>query len=169
MELIVTPDGMARWNGHEMRCALGRGGIVAAAAKREGDGATPAGLLAMQRVLYRPDRGPVPVFRLASCPVAPGDGWCDDPADSDYNRPVTLPHRARCETLWRHDALYDLVCVLGWNDAPIVPGAGSAIFLHVARPDYAPTEGCVALDRSDLERVLSEAAPGDVVRVLLGA
>ncbi len=166
MELIVTPDGMARWGARNMCCALGRAGIVAATAKREGDGATPAGNLAMRRVLYRPDRLAAPVSRLASCPLEPRDGWCDDPADADYNRPVTLPHRARCEALWRDDALYDLLCVLGWNDEPVRPGVGSAIFLHVARPRYAPTEGCVALARDDLLAVLSEAAPGDAVRVV---
>ncbi len=166
MQLIVTSDGWARWGARTMRCALGRSGI--ATAKREGDGATPAGLLPMRCVLYRPDRGPAPASRLALRPTARDDGWCDDPADPDYNRPVTLPHRARCETLWRDDGLYDLVCVLGWNDAPAVPGAGSAIFLHVARPDFAPTEGCVALARDDLSVVLSEAGPGDAVQVIAG-
>ena len=88
-------------------------------------------------------------------PIAPDDGWCDDPADADYNRMVRLPHPARCEELWRDDALYDLIGVLGWNDAPVVRGRGSAIFLHVARPDFAPTEGCVALAATDLRAVLA--------------
>lgn len=45
--------------------------------------------------------------------------------------------------------------MLGWNDAPVQRSRGSAIFLHVARPDYAPTEGCIALALGDLERILA--------------
>src|SRR6185312_8513924 len=90
-------------------------------------------------------------------PIAPQDGWCDDPADTVYNRPVHLPYRARAERLWREDGIYDLIVPLGYNDAPAVPGLGSAIFLHVARPDFGPTEGCVALARADLLALLADA------------
>jgi L,D-peptidoglycan transpeptidase YkuD (ErfK/YbiS/YcfS/YnhG family) len=88
-------------------------------------------------------------------PIAPTDGWCDDPGHRDYNRYVRLPHDARCEELWRTDGLYDIIGVLGWNDSPVLRRRGSAIFLHVSRPDYAPTEGCVALSIADLWRVLA--------------
>ena len=162
-DLVVTADGWLAAGGRRFRCALGRAGILAA--KREGDGATPAGRWPLRQVLFRPDRLTPPRTRLPCSPLAPGDGWCDDPAHGDYNRRVRLPHPARCETLWRADALYDIVAVLGYNDAPPVPGLGSAIFLHVARPDYGPTEGCVALSRPDLETVLAEAVPGDSVLV----
>ncbi|HEX7760428.1 MAG TPA: L,D-transpeptidase family protein, partial [Caulobacteraceae bacterium] len=98
-------------------------------------------------------------------PIAPSDGWCDAPADPAYNRPVTLPYPASAEHLWREDHVYDLIVVLGHNDDPPVAGMGSAIFLHLARPDYAPTEGCVALSRPDLERVLAMARPGDALTI----
>ena len=146
-------------------CALGRSGVVAAAVKQEGDGCSPAGVWPMRRLLYRPDRGPAPATRLPSQAIGPGDGWCDDPADGAYNRPVRLPYPASAEALWREDALYDLIVVLGHNDAPVVAGAGSAIFLHVAAPGYAPTEGCVALSRGDLEAVLGRAGPGDALAI----
>lgn len=136
-----------------VRAALGHGGVRAD--KQEGDGATPIGALALRRVLYRADRGPPPECALPIEPLAPDDGWCDDPGHADYNRMVRLPHAARCEALWRADEIYDLVGVLGWNDAPVVRGRGSAIFLHVARPGYPPTEGCVALAPADLRRVLA--------------
>lgn len=136
-----------------VRAALGHGGVRAD--KQEGDGATPIGALALRRVLYRADRGPPPECALPIEPLAPDDGWCDDPGHADYNRMVRLPHAARCEALWRDDEIYDLVGVLGWNDAPVVRGRGSAIFLHVARPGYPPTEGCVALAPADLRRVLA--------------
>jgi len=161
---MVQPDGTARWGARAMRCALGRAGV--ARDKREGDGATPIGVFPIRQVLYRPDRLAMPTTGLPVAAIAPSDGWCDDPEDADYNRKVVLPHRARCESLWREDHVYDLLAVLGHNDAPVVKGAGSAIFLHVAREGYAPTEGCVALDLDDLLAVLKEAAPGDTVRVI---
>ena len=163
MDLIVSPSGQARWGGLRVRCALGRGGITRN--KREGDGTTPIGKWPMRRLLYRTDRVSRPKTRLDITEIRPEDGWCDDPADLAYNQPVKLPYAGRHERLWREDEIYDLLVVLGYNDNPVVPGLGSAIFLHVARPDYSPTEGCVALARSDLERVLAEAQSGDRVVV----
>jgi L,D-peptidoglycan transpeptidase YkuD (ErfK/YbiS/YcfS/YnhG family) len=158
MDLLVYAPGWALWGGERLRCAIGRGGIRAD--KREGDGATPAGTFPMRRLLYRADRLPAPATRLAAIPIAPRDGWCDDPAGADYNRPVRLPATTGAEPLWREDGVYDLIVPLGYNDDPVVPGAGSAIFLHVARPDYAPTAGCIALAQADLLRVLAGADVG---------
>lgn len=163
-EAVVTPDGRLHLPGRTFRVALGRGGVRAD--KQEGDGATPAGLLPLRRVLYRADRGPIPRVAVPREPIGQTDGWCDDPGHPDYNRMVTLPHPARCEELWRRDALYDIIGVLGWNDAPVERGRGSAIFLHVARPGYAPTEGCVALAAADLREAL--AAGLTALRVMAG-
>lgn len=135
-------------------CALGRAGIVPAEAKREGDGGTPTGRLALRRLLFRADRLPRPNVAVAVEPLSPDDGWCDDPSDGAYNRPVRLPFAPGHERLWREDSAYDVVGVLGWNDAPAVPGRGSAIFLHLARPGLTPTEGCVALALPDLLAIL---------------
>jgi L,D-peptidoglycan transpeptidase YkuD (ErfK/YbiS/YcfS/YnhG family) len=98
--------------------------------------------------------------------IAAHDGWCDAPADRNYNRPVRLPYAATAEHLWRSDALYDVVVVLDYNERPCMRGRGSAIFMHVARPGYAPTEGCIALARPHLLRLLERLAPGDAVAVL---
>lgn len=155
MDLLVYAPGIALWDGRRLRCALGHGGIQTA--KREGDGTTPAGVFAMRQVLFRADRLAAPSTRLSVMPLRRDDGWCDDPADPFYNRPVRLPHKASAETLWRDDGVYDLIVPLGYNDDPVVAGAGSAIFLHVARAPYAPTEGCVALSREDLLAVLRDA------------
>jgi L,D-peptidoglycan transpeptidase YkuD (ErfK/YbiS/YcfS/YnhG family) len=154
MDLLVDRNA-ARWGALAMRCALGRGGI--SGRKREGDGATPAGAFPMRRLLYRPDRIAKPATALPLAPLAEHDGWCDAPGDPAYNRMVTLPYGAGAEHLWRGDALYDLIVPLGYNDDPVESGRGSAIFLHIARPDYGPTEGCVALSRDDLLAVLREA------------
>lgn len=153
MRAIVTPNGILTLGRETFRAALGRGGVQAD--KREGDGATPIGLLPLRRVLYRPDRGAAPTCAVPVEAISPHDGWCDDPTHPAYNRPVRLPIDASAEALWREDTVYDIVGILGWNDAPVRPSLGSAIFLHVAREDFAPTEGCVALAPDDLRRVLA--------------
>jgi len=139
-------------------CALGRSGVVRH--KREGDGATPAGRLGLLAVLYRPDRIRRPPTALPVIPLAPDAGWCDDPADRRYNRPVRLPCAAGHERLWRSDRLYDVVVVLDYNFERPRPGAGSAIFLHIAAPDFAPTEGCVAVSMTAMRRLLARAGTG---------
>lgn len=168
MDLVVDGRGVARWDGRRLRCTVGRGGIVPADDKREGDGATPAGRWVMREVLLRADRLGAIVTPLPCRELSPQDGWCDDPADPAYNRPVRLPYGARCEPLWREDRVYDVIAPLGFNDDPVVPGQGSAIFLHVAAPGFAPTAGCVALALADLLAILRAARPGTAVQVLAG-
>ncbi|GGE49458.1 hypothetical protein GCM10011367_25410 [Marinicauda pacifica] len=155
-----TPDKLTR-----VRCALGKNGLVAAEDKREGDGASPVGHWPIRRALFRPDRLARPHTRLVIDPTQPEDGWCDSPEDPAYNRPVRLPYAASCETLQRQDELYDIVVILGHNDDPPVPGLGSAIFLHCAKPGYPPTLGCVALAKEDLIDVLGKVSPGDRLEI----
>ena len=167
MDLIVGPDGTVRFGRDRYPGAVGRSGI--SSAKREGDGATPAGAFPLRAVLYRPDRLPKPPTGLPVSEITPDDGWCDDPASPDYNRRVSLPivrsarvdarHAASCERLWRDDGLYDVLIVAGYNDDPVVPGRGSAIFVHVAAPGGGPTEGCVALEKPALLSVLRGLGP----------
>lgn len=161
--LNLAPDRTLRWKGRAYRCAIGAGGIRAT--KREGDLVTPAGCFQLRSLLYRPDREPVPVSRLPAAAIRRTDGWCDDPDDPLYNRPVTLPYPARTESLWRDDHLYDLLVVLGHNDDPVRPGAGSAIFLHLAHTDFPSTEGCVALKRVDLLEILADFDTETILRV----
>lgn len=160
MDLIVTSDGWLEWPGGRVRCALGPSGVTPAAEKREGDGATPAGVFPIRRVLYRPDRGAAPKTALPVSALEPDDGWCEVPEDPNYNKPIKLPYPASAESLWREDHLYDLVVVIGHNDDPVVRGLGSAIFFHLARPDYSPTQGCVAVSRPDMEKILAALTPG---------
>ena len=166
-DLIVTGDGAGGWRaeiaGRRFRCAVGRGGLTGE--KREGDGATPIGAWPLRRLHYRPDRLDPPKTDVPLRPIRADDGWCDDPTDAAYNRLIKLPYPAGHEVLWREDALYDLVGELGYNDAPPRPGAGSAIFLHVARPDYGPTEGCVALAKPELLEVVVLLRPDSRVVV----
>jgi len=145
--------------------ALGRGGIKAN--KREGDGATPRGRFKLKRLWWRPDRGPRPRTRLPVRRITPTDAWCEDPADRRYNRPIRLPTGATGDRLWRVDPLYDLVIELDHNTHPRIAGRGSAVFIHVARPRYAPTVGCVALKADALLRLLNILAQSTEITIHL--
>ena len=165
MDIVVSPRGILKWAGTEVQCALGRSGV--GATKREGDGVTPIGAFPLRQVMYRPDRVEAPETGLPVRAIELADGWCDDPGDPRYNQLVRLPYKAGHERLWRDDGLYDLLAVIGYNDDPIEAGLGSAIFMHVARPDYQPTEGCVAVNLLDLQAILRDCYPHD--RIVIGA
>ena len=157
-DIVVTPDGLARVGGRSFRCAVGRGGV--SLDKREGDGATPVGRWPLRQLFYRADRLSRPSTILPTRALKQQDGWCDAPADPAYNTNVALPYGASAEQLWRRDHVYDLIVVVGYNDAPVVPFKGSAIFLHMARQNYLPTAGCVAFARSDLLAILRTIGTG---------
>jgi L,D-peptidoglycan transpeptidase YkuD (ErfK/YbiS/YcfS/YnhG family) len=152
---IIVEKGFVHHAGRSWPCAVGRNGIVPAAVKREGDGCTPAGIYAIRHVLYRPDRVAPPLTALPVRRIRPHDGWCDAADHPQYNRLVPRPFPASHEQLWRTDHLYDLIVVLGYNDDPVVPGKGSAIFMHVATADYRGTAGCVALRLDHLLELLA--------------
>jgi L,D-peptidoglycan transpeptidase YkuD (ErfK/YbiS/YcfS/YnhG family) len=138
-------------------CALGRGGQ--SVRKREGDGATPIGHWPLKRVYFRADRMIRPITQLPVTRLRFVDGWCDAPGDRNYNRAVRHPYPASAERLWRDDDVYDVIVVLSHNDRPRVRGAGSAIFMHVARPGYQPTEGCIALTKPHLLQLVRLLTP----------
>jgi L,D-peptidoglycan transpeptidase YkuD (ErfK/YbiS/YcfS/YnhG family) len=150
-------------------CTSGRGGIKAD--KQEGDGATPCGTFPLRRVYYRPDRVARPLTALPCEALSRTDGWCDDPADIVYNKPVTLPYGGRHEELWRDDHVYDVIVEVGYNDDPIIPGKGSAIFIHLVNESNTPTQGCIALSYDDLMEILAGIEEGTclVVPETLGA
>lgn len=166
MIFTAMSDGTFDLGGRITRCALGMGGVVAAKDKREGDGASPLGTWQIRRVLYRPDKGGPPVTALPTKALERDDGWCDAPLDPAYNRPVKLPHPASAEQMWREDDVYDLVGVLAHNDDPPMAMMGSAIFLHLAKAGYPPTQGCVALSREDLDELLAMAKRGDSIAIV---
>lgn len=167
MELVLRAgDGGSHFldlEGMLLRCAIGKGGIRPD--KREGDGATPVGRFPLRRVFFREDRVKAPAGCTEPVAIREVHGWSDDPADPEnYNRLVTLPYPHSHEKLMREDAVYDVVVELGYNDDPPMPGRGSAIFMHVARPDYSGTEGCIALALPDLLEVLKRCGgKGEIV------
>lgn len=148
-------------------CAIGRGGM--SARKREGDGTTPLGIFPLRRLFYRADRRPRPRTGLATLALTPKTGWCEDPNDVNYNKLVMLSPETGPDTgqdrMWRADHLYDIVVEIGYNDDPAIKGRGSAIFLHLARPAYAPTAGCVALSSGDIDHLLPRLGRETVIRI----
>ena len=151
--------GEKRW-----RCAVGAGGVRED--KVEGDGATPVGTFPLRRIYFRNDRLVLPKVQLPARPISEHDGWCDDPLSPTYNRLVRSPNKSSHERMWRDDGLYDLVVVVGYNDDPPEGEWGSAIFLHVARDDLSPTQGCVAFARANLIELVSLLTPTTRLRVL---
>ena len=137
--------------------ALGRAGIKAN--KREGDGATPRGTFRPLRLWWRADRHPRPPTRLPVRRIGANDGWCEEPANRHYNRPIKLAPASKADRLKRTDSLYDFVVELDHNTRPRVAGRGSAVFIHAARPGFAPTAGCIALELATLRRLLGRLGP----------
>ena len=154
---LVYAKGMFSWPGGAARAACGKAGVHSD--KREGDHTSPAGTFPLLRAFYRSDRLASPKTALPLAALTARDGWCDDPADPRYNTQVTLPYPASHEELWRADGLYDVIVVIGYNSDPIVAGKGSAVFLHCASPDFAGTEGCIAVARDTLVEVLALLGP----------
>jgi L,D-peptidoglycan transpeptidase YkuD (ErfK/YbiS/YcfS/YnhG family) len=159
----LATDSSTRSGHHE--CIIGSGGLIPAAKKREGDMATPLGTWAMRCLYFRPDRVTPPPTRLSTYPITPDLGWCDDPDDTAYNQLVRRPYPGRHEALWRSDARYDLLVVLGHNDAPPIRSLGSAIFLHLCDKDTLFTAGCVALLQFDMIAILAKADANTKVRI----
>ena len=137
-----------------IRCAIGRSGF--SYNKREGDGTTPIGRFYFRELLFRSDREKVPLTALPHSPINLDDGWSDDPSAQDYNRRVRLPYPYSHEKLFLEENIYDFIIPLGYNDDPPISNLGSAIFLHVAKNDFSPTGGCIAVARSDIIRILGE-------------
>jgi L,D-peptidoglycan transpeptidase YkuD (ErfK/YbiS/YcfS/YnhG family) len=170
MDIIVKADsknckiGLLTIEDQTFKCALGRCGI--SERKVEGDGCTPSGVYILRKVMFRADRYAKINTGLVTHSIQKQQGWCNAPNDTRYNCLVSLPHIASAEKLWRRDRLYDIVVVIGYNDKPVICGLGSAIFLHIKKGDFRPTEGCIALKAADLLKVLSMWTSRTKIRIL---
>lgn len=158
MDIFLRDGSVLEVGQRRYRCAIGKGGLIEAQDKREGDLATPIGRYKLRLVYYRPDKLEAPRTALPVVALREDMGWCDDPGHARYNQLVRLPFAASHEKMWRDDDCYDVVVVIGHNDDPIIAGAGSAIFLHLAKPDFSGTEGCVAISRDDMLEVLARVS-----------
>ena len=137
------------------RCTLGKNGVIDSSLKVEGDGCTPKGSYNLRECYYRSDKIPQPITKLQIFQINENDGWVDDPNDYNYNKHVILPYNTSHECLYRSDNLYNLFAVIGYNDDPVIPFKGSAIFFHIANDYHQGTAGCVALSFNDLQYVLA--------------
>lgn len=151
-------------DGWSVPVGLGRGGILAN--KREGDGGTPRGVFRPRQLWWRPDRSARPASLLPIRPIRPEDAWCEDPRDRHYNQPVRLTREQNGDRLTRQDHLYDFIVEIDHNTTPRIAGRGSAVFLHLARPNFAPTAGCVSMTKSAMLRLLRRMSPQ--TRIVIG-
>lgn len=150
--------------GHStVRAALGRSGI--STRKREGDGATPAGQFRIMHGFFRAGRCARVPSLLPLLVMRTTDAWCDDPTSGLYNRQVLAGHRSHHECLWRSDEIYDVVITTSHNLKARVCGAGSAIFFHIARDDYSPTQGCIAISATDMRRLLPRLSKKSIIEI----
>ena len=143
---------------------LGRGGILAN--KREGDGATPRGTFRLKRLWWRADRDPRPKTLLQARRITAQDAWCEDPDDRRYNQPIRIAPGATGDRLRRDDQLYDFIIEIDHNTRPRMARRGSAVFIHVARPDLSASAGCVTMPKARLRRLLRKLRPG--TRIVIG-
>ena len=135
----------------KLKCAVGHNGLTND--KKEGDLSTPTGVFSFNKIYYRADKLGKIKFAIDSSIIQENDGWCDDQNSKLYNQYIQFPFKESAEHLYRSDDIYDIVCVLDYNTSPIIPGKGSAIFLHIARPNFVGTEGCIAIEKEELLQI----------------
>lgn len=164
MFLKINDTGETVFRTKKISCIIGKKGLTSD--KKEGDNRTPEGILRPLAVFYRAGRTVRPIVAgLPVYPLYPRDGWCDDIKDTHYNHYVRLPYRARTEKLYREDGVYDLLLIGDYNYPDAKRGKGSAIFIHLQRPDKAGTEGCLAFEYKRLKRILRHLKPGDYFEI----
>ena len=162
MELLVKNNHLFI-NNRQLRCAIGLNGLTDN--KQEGDLSTPIGTFHFDKIYYRADRLGKKKFIIDSSILSKNDGWCDDQKSDLYNQYIQFPFQESAEHLYRDDHIYDIICVLNYNTSPIIPGRGSAIFLHIANPDFSGTEGCIAIEREALINTATNLTADSTIRI----
>lgn len=154
---ILVKNNYLYANEKSFRCSIGSGGLTNK--KREGDHCTPIGNFKFDKIYYRADKLGEMDFAISSASISNNDGWCDDPYSRYYNQFIEFPFSGNAEKLYREDDLYDIVCVINYNTKPIIPGNGSAIFLHVCSEKFDTTEGCIAVEKNVLLEISKLITP----------
>ncbi len=152
--IIINKSSYLKYKNFRFRCALGKAGI--GKKKKEGDNITPKGLYKIVKIYYRKDRIKKISSKFKLIKITKNIGWCDDPNSEKYNKIVNLPTKYSYEKLYRKDNVYDLILVLNYNMSPIIKNKGSAIFIHITKKKYQPTQGCVALKKNNLLKLISK-------------
>ncbi|WP_233341642.1 L,D-transpeptidase family protein [Robiginitomaculum antarcticum] len=164
--IVNTGNKQLLCNGQSYACVIGRKGAIPQSEGREGDFKTPLGRYRLRYGFYRADRLPAPSSPLTFHAIRSDDGWCDERGDAAYNQPVRLPYPASAERLMRDDCAYDVIIVLGHNDAPPIAGQGSAIFLHITRVDQRPTAGCIAVTPDAMATILPHLSLDSYIEII---
>ena len=138
---------------YRAKCAIGKRGITGS--KVEGDKCTPRGRFKFKYIFYRKERVKKIYSKLKAIPIKKNYGWCDDANSKSYNKFIKFPFKESAERLHIKENVYDIIVVINFNLSPIKKKKGSAIFLHVAKKNYSPTLGCIALSKKDLLYLLS--------------
>tara|TARA_B100001057_G_C22668637_1_gene878919 strand:- start:38 stop:538 length:501 start_codon:yes stop_codon:yes gene_type:complete len=152
-----------KYNHYKVKCAIGKRGI--GQKKKEGDLITPIGQYKIRYILYRKDRIKKIQSKLKKIVIKKSMGWCDDSKSKKYNKLINLPFNYNYEKLFRSENIYDIILVLNYNMSPIKKNKGSAIFIHVAKKNYKRTQGCVAVKKSDLLKILKEIKINTKVKI----
>ena len=162
--IIINKSGYLKYKNLKFRCSLGKAGIKVK--KKEGDNITPKGTYKIIRIYCRKDRIRQVKSRIKIYKINKKIGWCDDPRSKKYNQLIKLPNKFRHEKFYRKDHLYDLIIVLNYNMRPVVKNKGSAIFIHLARRNYNPTKGCIALSKNNLLIILNKINKNTKIKIL---
>ena len=162
MELLVKNNHLFV-NGEQLQCAIGLNGLTEN--KKEGDSSTPIGTFHFDKIYYRADRLGNRKFIINSSIINKNDGWCDDQKSDLYNQHIQFPFQGSAEHLYRDDHIYDIICVLNYNTSPVIPERGSAIFLHIAKPDFSGTEGCIAIERESLIKIATNLTADSTIEI----
>ena len=152
------------YNNYKAKCAVGKRGI--SIKKKEGDFITPKGTFKIREIFYRKDRVQNLITRLKKTVIRKNMGWCDDPKSKNYNKLIYFPFKYSAEKLYRRENIYDILLVLNFNMNPIRKNKGSAIFIHVAKKNYAKTEGCIAIKKAQLLKIIKELKKNTLVKIL---
>jgi L,D-peptidoglycan transpeptidase YkuD (ErfK/YbiS/YcfS/YnhG family) len=161
--IIVKKSGYLKYKNFKFRCALGNGGIKKKI--KEGDRITPKGIFKITKIYYRADKIKKIRTKVKTIRIKKNMGWCDDPRSISYNKQIKLPSKFSHEKLYRKDNLYDLVLVLNYNSNPIIKNKGSAIFIHIAKKSYKNTNGCIALKKKHLIKLLTKIKKNTQVKI----
>jgi len=161
--IIVKKSGYLKYKNFKFQCALGESGIKEKI--KEGDNVTPKGIFKITRIYYRPDKIKKIISPINIIKIKKNMGWCDDPTSNSYNKEIKLPTKFGYEKLYRKDHIYDLIAVISYNVNPVIKGKGSAIFLHIAKKNFSPTQGCIALKKKDLLFLLSKISKNTKIRI----
>ena len=161
--IIINKFGLIKYKNFKFRCALGKAGI--GEKKREGDNVTPTGTFKIVKIYYRSDRIKKISSKFRAIEITKNMGWCDDPNSKNYNQLINLPSKYNHEKLFKKNNIYDLIIVLNYNMKPVIKNKGSAIFIHIAKKNYQPTQGCIALKKNDLLKLLSKISKNIKIKI----